>query len=134
MRLLAALLFVLPTTALAYTIGYTAVNRFQVADIGNSRFEVIARGGRVTAQQYWCAAGDYGVRRGLQASARVYVAKAEGASLTVANRKAVQFTFDPKAAGVTPVEPQLSLTVRVPGDNMQIASARQFCRGTFLDF
>ena len=134
MRVLALVLIALPSALGAVGIGFTAVNRFPVAEIGNARFEVIARGGRVTAQSYWCAAGDYGISRGLRGNTRVYLAEAEGPSVSNPGRKAVQFTLDPQSAGVTPIEPRLSLSVRVPGDNMTLTAARQFCGGAFLAF
>lgn len=134
MRLLVALLILVPTGLWAAGIGFTAINRFPVVDIGNARFEVIARGGRVNAQKYWCAAGDYGLARGIRGNTRIYLAEAEGPSVSTPGRKAVQFTFDPQAAGVTPIQPRVSLSVRAVGDNMTVTAARQFCTGNFLAF
>ncbi|MFY9212854.1 MAG: hypothetical protein WAO69_17210 [Aestuariivita sp.] len=134
MKTFALLLALLPVSASSAGFAFSAVNRFPVAEIGNATFEVIARGGRVGARDYWCAAGDYGISLGIPSSRRMYLVAAEGLSQASPGGKAVRFTFDPDAAGVTPIQPQVSLSVKVPGDNMTLAAARQFCIGTGLFF
>ena len=101
--------------------------RFPVAQVDAATFEVIARGGRVNARRYWCAAGFYGLAQGIPSSNRIYLAVAEGPSVTTPGRKAVRFTFDPVAAGVTPIAPPLSLSVKAVGDNMSVVAAQQLC-------
>ncbi len=134
LALVAVLSASLPTIASASDIVFQAKNRFPVAEIGNATFEVIARGGRVGARDYWCAAGDYAFSRGARTNARIYLARPEGPSQAIPGRKAVQFTLDPQKASVTPIEPQLSLTVKVPGDNLSVALARQYCYRTIDTF
>jgi hypothetical protein len=120
--------FAAATLALAVTAdAYTARNRMIVEDIGKATFEVISRAGRSTAPDYWCAAGDYALSRGFASSARIYLVRAPGPSFTQANRKAVQFTLQPDIVGIAPIPPQLSLSVTSVGDNLSLASAREYC-------
>jgi|GEM_PF-1858730 len=129
-KFLALAFALLATGVWANGIVYTAINRFPVAIVDQANFEVIARGGRVTARHYWCAAGDYGLASGQRSNARIYISAPEGPSATTGGRKAVRFTFTPDAAGITPISPQLNLSVDAVGDNMSIAQARQFCSGS----
>ena len=117
-----AILLAIPMAAQAYT----ASNRLAVSDIGNATFEVVARGG-TGSKAYWCAAGEYAQSIGAPSNGRVYVVTGPGPSATSAGRTAVQFTTNAQAAGVTPVSPQASLTVSVPGDNLSVAAAQQYC-------
>ncbi len=119
-----------PSALWANTLIFGAINKFPVAQVDAATFEAIARGGIVSASDYWCAAGDYGVSQGLRSNARVYLAVPEGPSATQPGRKAVRFTFDPDAAGITPIEPQISLSVDAVGDNMTVGAAIQFCGNT----
>lgn len=73
MKTFALLLALLPVSASSAGFAFSAVNRFPVAEIGNATFEVIARGGRVGARDYWCAAGDYGISLGIPSSRRMYL-------------------------------------------------------------
>ena len=130
MRSLALILAFCPSFVWANTLFISAINRFPVAQVDAATFEVIARGGRVGARDYWCAAGDYGLSQGIRSNTRVYLAVAEGPSVASPGRTAVRFTFDPQAAGITPVSPQLSLSVDVVGDNMTLVAAQQFCGNT----
>ncbi len=130
MRRLILILALCPSFAWANMIFFGAINRFPVAQVDAATFEVIARGGRVGARDYWCAAGDYGLSQGIRSNTRVYLAVAEGPSVTTPGRKAVRFTFDPEAAGVVPIDPQLSLSVKAVGDNMTLVAAQQFCGNT----
>jgi len=127
MRRLALILALCPSLVWANAFFFGTLNRFSVAQVDATKFEVIASGGRVGARNYWCAAGDYGISQGVRSNTRVYLAVAEGPSVTTPGRKAVQFTFDPEAAGITPISPQLSLSVKAVGDNMTLSAARQYC-------
>lgn len=106
---------------------YTARNRMNVEDIGGSAFEVVSRNGKTGARDYWCAAGEYATAQGLASNARIYLLRAPGPSLSQPGRKAVQFTTRPEASGITPLSPQLSLTVTAIGDNLSVALAREYC-------
>ena len=114
---------VLPDAADAYT----ARNQMIVEDIGNSTFEVVSRRGRTGARDYWCAAGDFATARRFPAGARIFLVRAPGPSVTQPERKAVQFTMQPDAAGIVPISQQLSLTVTTVGDNLSVALAREYC-------
>ncbi|WP_050928275.1 hypothetical protein [Aestuariivita boseongensis] len=127
MRRLALILVFLPNMLLADMFIFGVIHRLPAVQIDATRFEVIARGGRVGAQDYWCAAGLFGLSQGLRSNTRVYLVAPVGPSVMQPGRKAVQFTFDPQAAGVTPIAPQLTLSVKAVGDNMSLALARQFC-------
>lgn len=130
MRALVVILLVWPSCVWADTLFFGAINRFEVAQVDADSFEVIASGGRVSARDYWCAAGDYGLSQGLRSNTRVYLSGREGPSVSAPGRKAVRFTFDPQAADVTPIAPQLSLSVSAVGDNMSLVAAQQFCGNT----
>lgn len=127
MRRLALIIALCPTLAWANTFLFGTESRFPVAQVDSATFEVIARGGRVNAGKYWCSAGLYGLSLGVRSNTRIYLAVAEGPSVTAPGRKAVRFTLDPEAAGITPISPQLSLSVKAVGDNMTVTAARQFC-------
>lgn len=103
------------------------INRVDVFDIGSGTFEVILRraGG---AQTYWCGAGDHAFKLGARANARVYVVSGPQPSTAQPGKTAVTFTIAPEQAGVAPIAPQTSLSVDVPGDNLSVTSARQYCQ------
>lgn len=102
-------------------------NRVDVFDIGSGTFEVILRrsGG---AQAYWCGAGDHAFKLGARSGSRVYLVSGPQPSVAQPGKTAVTFTISPEQAGVTPIAPQTSLSVNVPGDNLSVASARQYCQ------
>jgi len=50
-----------------------------------------------------------------------------GPGVTQSNRKAAQFTMQPDVAGIEPVTPHITLSVTAIGDNLSVASARQYC-------
>lgn len=127
MKLRILALIFMPNLLWAQALGFSAINRFPVVAMDSSSFEVIARGGRVTARDYWCAAGDYALSQRVASNARLYIAAPEGPSATTQGRKAVRYTLDPQASGITPISPQLSLSVKAVGDNMSVAQANQFC-------
>jgi hypothetical protein len=114
---------------------FRAENRFYVADLGGGVFEAIARGGSSAARDFWCAAGDYALKR-LRAggSTRVYLVSGIQPSVTEPGRKAVRFTLTPEAAGVAPITPPLSLSVDIPGDNMPVVLAKSYCQKSISRF
>ena len=123
LTLITACLALLPLGAQAYT----AKNRLKVAPVDGAVFEVVARVGS-GAREFWCAAADYAFAQGARSNARVYLVSGRQPSVTQPGKRAVRFTLDPQAAGITPLSPQLSLTVKVPGDNLSVASGREYCR------
>ncbi len=114
----------LATTAAAQA--FTAQRGNVVADIGNATFEVVARGG-TGPKTYWCAASEYARFTGFSGNDRIYVVRGPGPSQTVPGRRAVQFTTSPDAAGLTQATTQMGLTVDVPGDNLSVIQAQQYC-------
>ena len=114
-------LVLLPAAALPWR----AWNRHEVLPVGNGVYEVVSRIGS-GAQDYWCAIGDYAIRQDrVAATQRIYVWQAIGPSETRPNRKGVQFAYRPPAGSNT--ETGYSLTVRQVGDNLNAATARQYC-------
>ena len=91
-------------------------------------FEVVARSAGSGAD-YWCGAGDY-AQRALRAAwtARIYIVQGRAPSVTTGRRSAVQFTLNPGAAGVTPLEGNVwSLNAMKPGDSMSVQQAQSYC-------
>ncbi len=119
---LAAVLVFAPAALYAFT----ATNRLSVADVDSAVFEVVAVPGS-GPRQFWCAAGQYALSKGARSNARIYLVSGRQPSVSEPGRTAVRFTLNPDAAGITPVEPQLTLNVDVTGDNLRVASARQYC-------
>ena len=119
---LATIMMILPISAQAFT----AERGMPVADIGNSTFEVVARLG-TGPKSYWCAAAQYARYSGATSGDRIFLVQGPGPSATLPNRTAVRFTTNPDAAGVAPLEPQSSLSVTAPGDNLSVAVAQQYC-------
>ncbi|WP_050930256.1 hypothetical protein [Aestuariivita boseongensis] len=119
----------LPLSAQAFT----AKNRLTVAPVSNSVFEVVGLPGS-GASHFWCAAGEYALAQGAASSARIYLASGRQPSVSRPGRTAVRFTLAPDAAGVTPLAPQLTLSVDVPGDNLSVAAAREYCHVSISRF
>ncbi len=119
----AAFVATLPFSAFASAAsGYATA-----ANVGNATFEIVPVPGRTGARSYWCAAGEYAFAQGARANARIYLVSGRQPSTSQPGREAVRFTLSPEAAGVTPISPQLSLSVSVPGDNLSVAAAREYC-------
>ena len=109
-----------------------AWNRFEVNPIGNGVFEVVPRGGRRGATDYWCAAGDYAYRElRTPAVQRVYLYRAIGPSVTRPGRKAAQFSLTPPPGADT--RPSITFSMKDVGDNLQAAAAQQYCYGVGED-
>jgi hypothetical protein len=111
----------------AQASSFNARGGARVNPVNAAVFEVIPRG-RNVGQAFWCAAADY-ARRVLNApwTAQVYVARGLGTSVTTGRKSAVQFTLDPKAAGITPVPPSLSLNSMRVGESMSVQQATGYC-------
>ena len=120
--MLSAAMLAMPLSAQAFT----GERGNPVVDIGDATFEVVARGG-TGPKTYWCAAAGYAWLNGLSSSDRVYLVRSPGPSEAIPGRTAAQFTTDPNAAGLTPLEPQSGLSVSTPGDNLSLIQARQYC-------
>ena len=91
--------------------------------------------GTAVGPTYWCAAADYS-QRGLKAAwtAKIYIARGLGPSVTTGRRSAVQFTLDPKAAGVTPTPPSLSINALKTGDSLSVQQAFTYCNTALTGF
>ncbi len=120
---LAAALLALPIAAQAVPAG----RNMHVNPVDSAVFEVIATTA-APGGDYWCGAADY-ARRVLGAPwiARIYIARGRGPSVTTQRRTAVQFTLQPEAAGVQPLDPVFVMNMMKPGDNMTVAHALSFC-------
>ncbi|MFT7597005.1 MAG: hypothetical protein ACI8R4_004348 [Paracoccaceae bacterium] len=99
----------------------------RVAPVNDVVFEVVPRSSG-TGPIFWCGAADY-ARQVLGAGWKttIYIARGRGQSVTTNRRSAVQFTLDPSAAGITPIEPSLSLNALKVGDNMTVQQANHYC-------
>lgn len=128
--LLALLPLMMPDAAFAF-VGKRGT---RVAPVDNSVFEVVARGSG-SAYDYWCGAADY-ARRALGAGWRdtIYIAHGRSHSVTTGRRSAVQFTLDPAAAGVTPIDSSYSLNSLKVGENMSLQQANSYCDRSIRDF
>ncbi len=118
-----ACLVALPVASFANT----SRQSFVAAPVNEAVFEVFSRSGATGARGYWCAAGRYALSLGVRSNSRVYLVSGRQPSISEPSRTAVRFTLTPDAAGVTPINPQLSLSVNAPGDNMSVAAARELC-------
>ncbi len=121
--LAAALALVIPSVGSAFTSKRGA----KVNLVNSTVFEVVPSNGG-DGQVFWCSAADY-AQRELRASwnAQLYIARGRGPSVTTGRRSAVQFTLDPQAASVTPIESSLSLNSLKAGENMTVRRAYDFC-------
>lgn len=127
-----------PITGLAFAVAlatalpvpadaFTGRRGTRVNPVNGVVFEVIARTAGSGAD-YWCGAAEY-AQRALRVpwTARIYIARGRGPSVTTGRRSAVQFTLDPGSAGVTPTPPSLSLDALRVGDSMSVQQAASHC-------
>lgn len=92
-------------------------------------WEVVSRVGS-GAQDYWCGIGDFAIRQlRTQATQRIYIWQEIGPSVNRPGRKSVQFALTPRPGSDTTV--RLSLSVKVRGDNLNAATARNYCYDRF---
>ncbi|WP_146344051.1 hypothetical protein [Falsiphaeobacter marinintestinus] len=108
-------------------LAWRAWNRHEVLPVSEGVYEVVAEVGYGTgARDYWCGIGDFAIRvLGTSAIQRIYIWAPEGPSVNRPGKKAVQFALQPPEGADTST--QLSLTVRRAGDNMNAASAQNYC-------
>jgi hypothetical protein len=119
-----AMIGALPLAAQAFS----TKKNMQVNTMNTEVFEVVSSGA-AKGYEYWCAVGDYAQRgRGLPWKANIYVARGLGQSETTEKRSAVQFTFDPQAAGVTASASYRSTSDLFVGDNMSVQQAVSQCQ------
>ena len=121
--ILAVLASALPQSASAF-VGKRGT---RIAPVSSAVFEVVVSntGG---VHNYWCGASSY-ARRVLKVdgTTKIYIARGPGPSLTSSRKSAVHFTIDPAAAGIEPIEPQISLALLTVGDNMSAQQAEVYC-------
>lgn len=120
----AVLVTMLPVSADAFR----GMRGARVNQVDQNVFEVVPRGSRTSGKDFWCGAGEYAYRE-LRApwSARIYIVQGRSQSVTTERRSAVQFTMNPQAAGIAPIEPALSLNALKVGDNMSVTNAFGYC-------
>lgn len=122
--LIATFAFALPGAGDAFTSKLGA----RVNPVNAAVFEVVPRSSG-TGQVFWCSAADYAQRElGASWQARVYVVRGRAQSETTGRRSSVQFTLDPKAAGITPASSSISLNTFVVGDSMSVQQAHSYCQ------
>lgn len=128
-----ALLALLPGLVPDAASAFSGPRGTRVAPVNDAVFEVVARGAG-NGSDYWCGAAEYARRQlGAGWSARIYVARGRGQSVTTGRRSAVQFTLDPTAAGITPAAPSLSINSMPVGDNMTVQDGNRLCNRSRLD-
>lgn len=106
---------------------FTSRNGARVNPVDKVVFEVVPRNAS-TGPDIWCAASEY-AQIALKApwTAKLYIARGRGPSVTTNRRTAVQFTLDPAAAGVTPVPSGLSMNSLKAGESMSVQLAGSYC-------
>lgn len=111
---------------------WRAWNRHEVLPVSKGVWEVVNRVGS-GAQDYWCGIGDFAIRQlRTQATQRIYVWREIGPAVNRPGRKSVQFSLSPPPGVDT--TPRLSLSVKVRGDNLNAATARNYCYDRVDDF
>ncbi len=100
----------------------------RIAPVNDQVFEVVTRIGGLD-YDYWCGASDF-ARRVLGAAwtARIYVARGRGPSVTTGRRSAVQFTLDPNGAGIAAVHGAARYGLLSVGDDMSVQQAAIYCQ------
>jgi hypothetical protein len=100
----------------------------RVNPVDQNVFEVVPRGSQTSGRDFWCGAGEYAYRELRAAwSDRIFIVQGRSQSVTTERRSAVQFTMNPEAAGIVPIQPALSLNAMKVGDNMSVTSAFNYC-------
>ena len=111
---------------------FRAYNRVVVNPVSSSTFEAIEQA-QYGPRGLWCAAADYAQSQlGARGTDRVYVQTPRGNSVTQSGRKGVVFGLS-SPSGVAPVSVlSVSSAIRVPGSNLSVDHAYQFCYDSFL--
>ena len=102
--------------------------RYEVNPVNDVVYEVVSQGAYGGAA-FWCAAGEY-VETELKISSNpeIYVAREAGPSETTGGKTAAQFTLDPAAAGITPIDKDTgNLNDPLVGEHISAKRARLFC-------
>lgn len=114
-------LICLPLSAQAWR----AWNHHEVLPVSEGVWEVVSRVGS-GAQEYWCGIGDFAIRQlRSQATQRIYIWQEIGPSVNRPGRKSVQFSLTPRPGSDTSA--RYSLSVKIRGDNLNAATARNYC-------
>lgn len=112
----------------AFAQDFRSKKHIRVNPVNAAVFEVVGSGA-TRGHDYWCSAADYAIRAlGADWSQRVYVARSLGPSATTNRVSAVQFTLDPSAAGISPIETNASLNTFVVGDSLKVNRAFSECQ------
>jgi hypothetical protein len=121
--LMAALLAAVPGPSVLADTEFRAINRMTVTPAENGVFYISGRA-TLWARDYWCAAGEYALRRlRLPETARIYVVDPYRPG-----RNEIGFSTDP--GGLEPVRIiDLGSSVREAGSNLSVAVADSFCGG-----
>ncbi|MEX0349534.1 MAG: hypothetical protein AB3N15_08910 [Paracoccaceae bacterium] len=99
----------------------------RVYQVDKNVFEVVPYSLAQT-DEYWCGAAQYAHRRlGADWSQQVYMASKQVRSSAAGGRSAVQFTLNPEAIGLEPVEVHVRTGLTV-GDHMSITRADTRCQ------
>ncbi|MEM7318923.1 MAG: hypothetical protein AAF408_07860 [Pseudomonadota bacterium] len=107
--------------------GFVTRNGIRAYPISATKFEVLP-GNSGLFDDYWCGASEFARRRlGLPWSDRVYVASKIQQSVTTGRRSAVEFSVNPQADGITPVDLSFRSGFTI-GDSMSITQANTRCR------
>ncbi|WP_372574391.1 hypothetical protein [Ruegeria jejuensis] len=78
--------------------------------------------------EYWCGAAQYARKRlGADWQAQIYVASERVRSAAAGGRTAVQFTLNPEAVGITPVDLKIRIGQTI-GDHMSVNLADTKCQ------
>ncbi len=110
---------------------FTSRNGARVNPVDGAVFEVVPRGAS-NPPDIWCAASEYArMQLGAGWTAELYIARGRGPSVTTNRRTAVQFTLDPKAAGITPASGQINLNTLKAGQHMSVQLANTQCGRPF---
>ncbi|MEP2717595.1 hypothetical protein [Pseudophaeobacter sp.] len=116
------------TLFISFPVGaqaWWAWNRHEVFQVSSDVWEVVNEVGS-GAQDYWCGIGDFALRQlRTQATQRIYIWQGIGPSVNRPGRKSVQFSLTPPPGVDT--TPRLSLSVKAVGDNLNAATARNYC-------
>ena len=108
---------------------FRAYNRVIVNPVSSTTFETIESvDNNNGARGLWCAAADYAINRlGASGTSRLYVQTPRGNSVTEPGRKGVVFGLS-TPAGTPPVSvTSTSAAMRIPGSNLSVDHAYQFC-------
>ncbi|WP_425092575.1 hypothetical protein [Tropicimonas sp. S265A] len=130
--LVTAIFFVTGSTSVGAASEFVAANKQRVvpASIEGAQMEVFSTAG-AAGPQYFCAAGDYAVRR-LEAgnSDRLVVVKGEAPSESRPRFRSVFFSVVPWQ-GERGGNSSINVQVDRPGEEMSVVVARKFCPPRF---